>query len=880
MTRISGSSERYKTLVWTLCRKSRYTKALAEVVMPAEAEALSGALVRIGMHGHSIMPIVYSLIEYEFEQSKNEPTTVFRNNSLGTKFIGAYIRKIGQAYMQAVLSPLIRSVAGEPYSYEMDPRRLAEGEDSEVNRQHFAESVQTFVKHVCDPDTSVSAMPYEMRLIGRWISDFALANKWNASPLVGGYIFLRLMNPAIVSPETFDLIGPGVDISMRARRNLVLISKMLQNLANGVDFKKEPYMECMNPLLAELQPLVQTFLLKMVSNPAASAPAVPKPMEPTFETAEDVDLRQYDIKDLITVHALIVQYADRLISFLQQESLRDDSTGSSAIASDREFLDLVKQLGPVHRKATDMGVGGPDAASSSAGANSPTSSSASGRRQSTTKAPPGTARSGQSLANQSQENDADSELDITPLDQLREFSYSHLRKLDVDLSKVEATNFFFSGPKTKSGIPVFYMILSKLTTCNESLVSDLNMLAMYIIRVLGDAVNSAFNVIVDCSWNNIPLSKQLFRQILPLSRLFARKHKKNLQAVYLVHPVAFSRAISWFVKNFSSAKSSRKKIFEVYDWRELRSIIDLDQIALPEESKHSIARSYRVVKVNSKGKRQVRLIKLTAISILNIDPKTQCIKNERLLSEIASVDENDDGDVVIHFNLAAEPEPEIGFFPCTHSTDDDLAVRRYVMQNAAERKELIDDIMDAAFHSGSLQYSQAFLYRKTAAKKGGLELSIVGPSPPPDAAFSSTLGPVELNTPVVVSSGERITRNRSGSETQLVWEIGKNERILKITVDSILLIDKSTIQLEVHFCSVESVFADAAQPNVVWLKFMGEDSSRRLLCAQAKELVGAVQQAITNFRQQKLRIEQDAELDGLAYLSFGSPSALLSDSHQ
>jgi hypothetical protein len=764
------------------------------------------------------MPIVYALIEYEFEQNVNSPTTVFRNNTLSTKFIGIYMRRIGLQYLKVVLSSFIQDVsaADDSLSFELDPRRLPEGEDLSKNQSNLILYVRRIVSTITS-DVAIDSMPHEMRMIAKWIADFAASYGWRHEPLVGGFVFLRLFNPAIVSPETFDL-ATGNDVSAHARRNLVMVSKVVQNLANGlIEFKKEPYMECMNSVLEELNPSVQLYLNHLVQRPQR----IIGPVEPPFETADDIDLRMFDIKDLLIVHSTLVQYADKLIAILQRESLRDDHTGSSAIASDREFLDLIKQLGPAHRKASDVLI---------------------------EKAEKDSALD--SALNASHPEDDDDE--STPLEQLRESSYAHLMKLDVDLSRLESTKAMYQGAPTKSGVAMFYLIMSRLGACADDILTDLNLLAMYVIRTLGDAVNLPFNVVVDFSWNQIPLHKQLFRSLLGFSRLFAKKHKKNLQAIYLVHPVAFSYAISWLVRNFPGSKT-RKKMFEIYDWRELRSVVDLDSISLPDESKHCIARSYRCLKVNAKGKKQNRLVKLTPISILNIDPKTQCIKNERLLSEIQEVVEGEDGSLRIHFNLLAEPEPEIGFFPCINSTSEDMATRVYLMQNSAERQELMDDIMDAAFHADKLQHPQAFLYRKTSAKKQGVEVRFVAPLPPPGQRYTSALGDVPSSS----TSGPVVS--------DVTWEISKNERILKITVDSILLIEKSTIRMEVHFCAIESIFQDAADPFVVWLKFTGEDTSRRLVCPQGREMVGAVQAAISNFRARKLRIEEDAEFDRLAF---------------
>ena len=67
---------------------------------------------------------------------------------------------------------------------------------------------------------------------------------------IGGFLFLRFVNPAIVSPETIDVdlaaVNPASD-TREVRKNLVQISKVLQALANNVKFgAKEPKMRKLN----------------------------------------------------------------------------------------------------------------------------------------------------------------------------------------------------------------------------------------------------------------------------------------------------------------------------------------------------------------------------------------------------------------------------------------------------------------------------------------------------------------------------------------------------------------------------------------------------------------------------------------------------------
>ncbi len=66
--------------------------------------------------------------------------------------------------------------------------------------------------------------------------------------LLGGFFFLRFICPAIVSPDTINIIDKPLDGP--TRRALILISKILQNIANGTQFNEE-YMKPLNSFVKE-----------------------------------------------------------------------------------------------------------------------------------------------------------------------------------------------------------------------------------------------------------------------------------------------------------------------------------------------------------------------------------------------------------------------------------------------------------------------------------------------------------------------------------------------------------------------------------------------------------------------------------------------------
>jgi len=75
-------------------------------------------------------------------------------------------------------------------------------------------------------------------------------------------LVLRLLNPAILLPEAYGV--SAVPPSAAARRQLLLVTKVLQNLANNIRFgNKEQHMAPMNAFLDQNQESFNQFLLDL-----------------------------------------------------------------------------------------------------------------------------------------------------------------------------------------------------------------------------------------------------------------------------------------------------------------------------------------------------------------------------------------------------------------------------------------------------------------------------------------------------------------------------------------------------------------------------------------------------------------------------------------
>lgn len=91
----------------------------------------------------------------------------------------------------------------------------------------------------------------------------------DTNTLLSNLVFLRFVNPSIILPRTFGLVKE--EPSEVAKRQLVLITKVLQNLAAGVEFgKKESFMLKLNDFIRANSAQMTAFLNDLTVSPPSS----------------------------------------------------------------------------------------------------------------------------------------------------------------------------------------------------------------------------------------------------------------------------------------------------------------------------------------------------------------------------------------------------------------------------------------------------------------------------------------------------------------------------------------------------------------------------------------------------------------------------------
>jgi len=193
--------------------------------------------------------------------------TLFRANSMVSKMFKFYSRLIGLPYLYVTIGPELGKLIEEELGLEVDPEKMAEGKDLDEMRWALMSQSQKILKQIL---LSHEQCPPQFRSLFSHIArEVKERFPENVNTTIGGFIFLRLFCPAVSSPEAYGIVEepPGAD----SRRLLILITKVLQNLSNDVEFgSKEPYMTKMNDFIQSNRPKLTSFydnLLQPMAKP-------------------------------------------------------------------------------------------------------------------------------------------------------------------------------------------------------------------------------------------------------------------------------------------------------------------------------------------------------------------------------------------------------------------------------------------------------------------------------------------------------------------------------------------------------------------------------------------------------------------------------------
>ncbi|XP_070761776.1 neurofibromin isoform X4 [Enoplosus armatus] len=258
--------------------------ALANVVPGSQWDELARVLVTLFDSRHLLYQLLWNMFSKEVELA-DSMQTLFRGNSLASKIMTFCFKVYGAAYLQKLLEPLLRGVITTPehISFEVDPTRLEQGENLEENQRNLLQITERFFQAIIG---SSSEFPPQLRSVCHCLYQatcHSLLNKatvkekkenkkavvsqrfpQNSIGAVGSAMFLRFVNPAIVSPYEAGILEKKP--LPRIERGLKLMSKILQSIANHVLFTKEEHMRPFNDFVKSNFDSARRFFLDIASD--------------------------------------------------------------------------------------------------------------------------------------------------------------------------------------------------------------------------------------------------------------------------------------------------------------------------------------------------------------------------------------------------------------------------------------------------------------------------------------------------------------------------------------------------------------------------------------------------------------------------------------
>ncbi|KAL6060996.1 Neurofibromin 1, variant 2 [Balamuthia mandrillaris] len=251
----------------------RTVRAVCDSVDVNSQKDLTKALINLFSHNGTVLTLLKGIM-YEEIQNTLDLSTLFRANSIAAKMLGHYIRMVGVPYITKMLSPLLEEIYNEDKSLEIDSFRNEQLTETEV-RENTEELGKICTKFLDRVDSVLEECPYQFRVICNFLHEEVKKKfpdiAWPVA--VGNFFYLRFICPAIVAPETMSPELVQYTTKKNTKRTLVLVSKTLQNVANGTKFFKEPFMMGMGPWIRDNLPRCEKVFEHLAVIPENKEPA-------------------------------------------------------------------------------------------------------------------------------------------------------------------------------------------------------------------------------------------------------------------------------------------------------------------------------------------------------------------------------------------------------------------------------------------------------------------------------------------------------------------------------------------------------------------------------------------------------------------------------
>ena len=297
-----------------------FIDALTNTFETHESDDMSKALVYVSEVNGEAIRLIQHHMDLEFSRAPNG-VQLFRGYNSASKMWSGYLKlDFGLEYVHGALARTLYSVCSElgyeEDKVELDVDRAAETDQSvNVNKYRLMSATQKIFEAILASVDNVPPNISHLLYYIRYNTEKKFPDYIHRT--IGNFLFLRLFCPAIAAPEVYGLLKEEPDDN--ARHLLILIARVLQNLANGVEFGvKDLAMKQMNDFIRTNQQTINQFFDQITDLEEADLDNDP-PVQHIPQDVKEISL--------ILIYNYIHCHIDRIqneISRIDDDSLRDE----------------------------------------------------------------------------------------------------------------------------------------------------------------------------------------------------------------------------------------------------------------------------------------------------------------------------------------------------------------------------------------------------------------------------------------------------------------------------------------------------------------------------------------------------------------------------
>jgi hypothetical protein len=272
-------------------------------------------------------------------------SVLFRGNSIASSCLDTFMRTVGRQVLDSTLRPILRDLYASGKSCELDPTRVPKGTDLKKNLSFFLDTLNWIWSSI---QNNIDKMPSTMRIVLAHLRS-RVTMKWphdanSKYTSVTSFLFLRFFCPALMSPQSFDLVDevPNALLS----RNLALLSKTLMNLANFIPYgHKEPNLSQLNDWLTSNFGQMRDYIDRLVDDPEGSDAPIIHANATLFNYAREMNnLREFltQKRERLLMEKDVVTNLQRKLEAELQVTLQKPNEADDALSSNSRHAALDK----------------------------------------------------------------------------------------------------------------------------------------------------------------------------------------------------------------------------------------------------------------------------------------------------------------------------------------------------------------------------------------------------------------------------------------------------------------------------------------------------------------------------------------------------------